>query len=176
MKEVSMKKLLIISVILVMALLVDPLPVQCVTKVLVVPPSAMRPQDSYVNSLDWYAYDDEFYFDTGYPDPVRGNAPIYLPHGSYVKKLIVYYTDNGTHPDEEIGVYLYRQEMATGAYDQMAAVSSSTKPANPGRRVLKDHTINYDVISYNYSYTLMIRFYVGHDNVRFHGAIIIYEE
>ena len=171
-----MKKLLIISVIFVMALLADPLPSQCVTKVLVVPPSAMRPQDHYINDLNWYAYDDEFYFDTAYFDPVRGNAPIYLPHGAYVTKLVVFYTDNGNDPDEEIGVYLYRQEMATGTSEQMAAVSSSLKASNPGRRMLKDSSINYDVINYNYSYTLMVRFYIGHDNVRFHGAIIVYEE
>ncbi len=171
-----MKKLLIFSVIFVMAVLVDPLPSQCETKVLVVPPSAMRPQDHYINDLNWYAYDDEFYFDTGYPDPVRGNAAIYLPNGASVKKLIVFYTDNGNDPDEEIGVYLYRQEMGTGASQQMASVSSSMMISDPGRRYLKDNSINYDVIDYNFSYTLMVRFYIGHDNVRFHGAIIVYDE
>ena len=70
----------------------------------------------------------------------------------------------------------HRQEMATGTSEQMAAVSSSLKASNPGRRMLKDSSINYDVINYNYSYTLMVRFYIGHDNVRFHGAIIVYEE
>jgi hypothetical protein len=170
-----MKKLLIFSVIFVMAVLANPLPSQSATKVLVVPPSAMRPTTGGFTDLSWYAYQDGFYF-SGYSYTATANAPIYLPVGATVKKLIVFYTDNGSDADEYIFVTLYRQNLATGISGQMVWMSSSGMISDPGRRTLKDNRIDYAVIDYHFSYTLTVSFILGHSSIRFHGAIIVYEE
>jgi len=170
-----MKKLLIFCVIFVMAVLVEPIPSQSATKVLVVSPAAMRPLNFTYDIGPWYAEQHSFYFGAT-AVPVSGNAPIYLPFGASVKQLIVFYTDNSSVSGEEIAVYLIRHEMETGTSQLMGAVGSYDRAPSPKRRTLKDNSINYKVIDYLYSYSLTVEFFRGSEHVRFHGAIIVYDE
>jgi hypothetical protein len=170
-----MKKLLIFSVIFVMAVLVDPIPSQSATKVLVVSPAAMRPLNSTYDIGPWYATRTAFYFGAT-AVPVSGNAPIYLPNGASVKQLIVFYTDNSIVSNEDIAVYLYRHEMWTGISQQMGALGSVGRASSPHRRTIKDNSINNNVIDYHYSYSLTVEFLRGSENVQFNGAIIVYDE
>jgi hypothetical protein len=82
MKEARMKKC---SVLIGIALIfLFPIVSQAQNKYLVIPPSAIRPIDYNFASLDWFAWSDEFYFDSGSPDSVSGNAPVYLPVRFYI--------------------------------------------------------------------------------------------
>lgn len=58
----------------------------------------------------------------------------------------------------------------------IAYVSPGSVAANPNRRHLRDDTINYATIDWKYSYDIQVRCYIAHPNVKFHGAVIIYEE
>jgi hypothetical protein len=136
----------------------------------------MRPVDHYFADLNWYAYSHEFYYDTGFPDSVYGSAAVYLPHGATVKRLYAVITDNGSGVDEAVAVFLSRQDLSTGAENSLAYVSSDPLPSNPNRRLLQDNSINYTTIDFRYSYVLKVRFWAGTPNVKFHGAIIVYEE
>jgi hypothetical protein len=176
MKEAYMKKFSVLIGVVLIFLFLFPIISQAQDKYLVIPPSAIRPIDHYMVDLGWYANSWEFYFDSGFPDSVFGNAPVYLPHGATVTRMYVVYTDNGSGVDEEIAVHLRRQDFATGTMQTMAYVSSGSVAANPNRRHLRDDTINYATIDWKYSYDIQVRFYVAHPNVKFHGAVIIYEE
>lgn len=176
MKEAFMKKCSVLIGVVLIFLFLFPIVSQAQDKYLVIPPSAIRPINYYMADLDWYANSSEFYFDFGYPDSVFGNAPVYLPDGATVTRMYVIYTDNGSGVDEEIAVHLRRQSFATGTIQAMAYVTSGPVAANPDRRHLRDDTINYSTVDWKYSYDIQVRFYIANPNVKFHGAIIIYEE
>ena len=171
-----MKKCSVLTGVILIFLFLFPIVSQAQDKYLIVPPSAIRPINHYMADLEWYATSSEFYFDSGFPDSVFGNAPVYLPDGATVTRMYVVYTDNGSGIDEEIAVHLHRQSFETGTTQTMAYVSSGSKPASPSRRALRDDTIDYATIDWKYSYDIQVRFYIAHPNVKFHGAVIIYEE
>jgi hypothetical protein len=177
MKEVHMKKSYVLIGSALIILFLFPIILQAQDKYLVIPPSAVRPNTHYFTDLNWHATSQEFYFESGgFPDSVFGNAPVYLPEGATVTRMYVVYTDNTNGIDEEIAVHLRRQDFATGAMQTLASVSSGSKLANPNRRALRDDTISYATIDWHYSYDIQVRFYVNSTNVKFHGAVIVYEE
>lgn len=176
MKEVCMKKLGVLNGALLIFLFIIPVISQAQNKYLVVSPGAMRPTDHWFADLYWYAYSNEFYYNTGYPNSVYGSAAVYLPHGATVKRLYAVITDNGSGPDEAVAVFLSRQDLATGVENSLAYVSSGPLLPDPNRRILQDNSISYATIDFKYTYLLTVRFWAGTPNVKFHGAIIVYEE
>jgi hypothetical protein len=172
-----MKKYSILIGVVLIFMFLFPIISQAQDKYLIIPPSAIRPIDHNFASLSWYAWSYEFYFESGgFPDSVFGNAPVYLPEGATVTRMYVVYTDNSNGIDEEIAVHLRRQDFATGTMQTLASVSSGPKQASPNRRALRDDTISNATIDWHYSYDIQVRFYVNSSDVKFHGAVIIYEE
>lgn len=73
-------------------------------------------------------------------------------------------------------VTLYRHRMATGALNPMASVSSSSFANSPDRRTMRDSSINYSLINNQFcSYHLIVRFWQGREELKFHGVKIFYE-
>lgn len=176
MKGTCMKEYSVLIGGVLIFLFLFPIVSQAQDKYLVIPPSAIRPNTYYFADLNWHAISSEFYFETGgFPDSVFGNAPVYLPAGTTVTGMYVVYTDNTNGIDEEIAVHLRRQYFATGTMHTLASVSSSSVAASPNRRALKDDTVDYATIDWKYSYDIQVRFYIGSSNVKFHGAVIVYE-
>jgi hypothetical protein len=176
MKEVCMNRYSVLIGRVLVFLFLFPIVSQAQDKYLVIPPSAIRPNTYYFADLNWHATSSEFYFETsGFPDSVFGSAAVYLPAGATVTRMYVVYTDNTNGIDEEITVHLRRQDFATGTVQTLASVSSSSVAASPNRRALKDDTIDYATVDWKYSYDIQVRFYITSSNVKFHGAIIVYE-
>jgi hypothetical protein len=171
-----MKKCSVFMGVVLIFLFLFPIICQAQNKYLVVSPGAIRPVDHNFASLDWYAYSNEFYYDTGFPDSVYGSAAVYLPQGATVKRFYAVITDNGSGIDEAVAVFISRQDLETGVENSLAYVSSDPLMPNPNRRLLQDNSINYATIDFRYTYVLKVRFWAGTPNVKFHGAIIVYEE
>lgn len=146
------------------------------TKYLIISPSSVRPNNSDFDGLIWHAYSWEFYFESTSIDTKFAIAPINLPAGVTVKKLHVICTDTSGALDEDVEVLLRRHDFATGTMQTLASVNSETKPPGPSRKLLTDSSIDYPVIDIMHSYDLELRFFVGGDTAKFHGAVIVYEE
>jgi len=146
--------------------------------ILTVSPVAFRPVDSVSdNERTWYAHETELYVLHSVDGPYFV-APVYLPNGAIVRKVTVYLTDNGTGPDDEVRVYLRRQNLMTGVVQTMTYVCnhSPALPHKPSRQTMTDTTISYRTINNgSYSYTVYVWFIFDcTDRVRFHGVKIEY--
>ena len=67
-------------------------------------------------------------------------------------------------------------DFAMGTMQTLASVNSATKPSSPNRKLLTDNSIDHPVIDVLYSYDLVLRFFVGGESAKFHGAVIVYQE
>jgi hypothetical protein len=146
------------------------------TKHLVISPSSVKPNNIDFASLRWHAYSWEFYFETTSIDTKYAIAPVSLPAGATVLKLYVICTDTSGATDEDVEVLLQRHDFATGTMQTLASVNSVTKSPSPNRKLLTDSSIEHPVIDIMYSYDLVLRFFVGGESTKFHGAIIVYQE
>ena len=171
-----MKKFSILISGVLVFLFVFPTISQAQDRYLVIPPSALKPVNYYMTDYKWHATSTEFYFESGSVDTVIGTVPVYLPHGATVKKMYVVYMDWGIGTDEYIIVDLQRHDFATGAIQSMAHVDSELTMIDPARRHLKDDVINHAQIDWKYSYDLQVKFFIATPWVKFHGAVIVYEE
>jgi hypothetical protein len=144
-----------------------------VTSYLSVSPNQCQLTDKNTSTLTWYSETDEFYFSTGYPDSIWVNAPLSLPHNAAIKSFTIYCTDNGSGDDEEIYFYLQRHKMSDGTTQTMASNSTAGLASSAARKVLTDGSIDYATVDNNvYSYSIVIRFRLGHANLKFNGAKI----
>ena len=142
-------------------------------------PSACIPYDqSYWDYFNFYADPDRAYFDYNLGAFMVGfTAPVYLPHGATVTKMVVYFTDNAdAGEDDTMDVTLYRHRMATGACNSLAVTDSTPYANSPNRRTMRDRSIDYPIIDNQFfSYYLVVRFWQGREELQFHGAKIFYE-
>jgi len=150
---------------------------QATTKYLSVSPGAFRPINwDQMAVIMWAGTDDEFNFDTGGSGVFQAVAPVYLPHGAIVKKLTVYYTDNGAHSNDYFDAAFSRRKLATGAYGALASMTTKAAPASTARKNVEVLiTKNKKVDNLNYSYFIKLFFYSGNVDVKFNGAVIEYE-
>jgi len=146
------------------------------TEYLVISPGSAKPNNYDFAGLKWHAYSWEFYFESTSIDTKYATAPVHLPAGATVKKLHVICTDTSGAVDEDVEVLLRRHDFVTGTMQTLASVNSVTKPPGPDRKLLTDNSIDHPVIDAMYSYDLVLRFFVGGDSAKFHGAIIVYRE
>ena len=146
------------------------------TKYLVISPSSVKPNNYDFSSLKWHAYSWEFYFESTSIDTKYATAPVVLPVGATVTKLHVICTDTSGAIDEDVEVLLRRQDFAAGTMQTLASVNSVAKSPGPNRKLFTDGAIDYAVIDTMHSYDLVLRFFVGGESVKFHGAIIVYQE
>ncbi len=106
------------------------------------------------------------------------SAPVYLPLGAIVKKMVVYITDNDDLATSYVDAILSWNDMKTLGYNRMASVTTNGLPSSSDRQILKDATINNAQIKNNrYCYCLEVYFGggTGSTDLKFHGAKIIYE-
>ena len=143
--------------------------------VISVSPSSCQPNDHYMASLNWYAYHQQAYFDSGYPNSGFMTAPVSLPHMATVTGFTAIVTDNGTGFDDQIFVSLIRQNIQTGVMETVASIMTATSFASPYRQTMIASSIsNATVDNENYTYSLQIRFYIPRSYLQFHGAKISY--
>ncbi len=142
-------------------------------------PCAMQlPTNFYYHKDYWVFYRDavEFYFPAQADSELSAWAPVNLPNGAVVKKFVIYCTDNDDTADTYMTVHLARYRHTVSDYNSMASVTTLPLAASPDRRILKDEIIDYaQVKNHMYSYILFLEVDQLSDNVRFHGAKIIYE-
>jgi hypothetical protein len=134
-----------------------------------------HPSLTFFASLPWYGHANEFYFHTGLNNPVDAHAvaPIHLPQGAKVTKLIVYYIDNACGISQYLVVTLTRHNLATGAVQKMAEVTTDKVPSETYKRTLEDATISNSVIdNESYSYAFYAKFFDAIDRLKFVGAKI----
>lgn len=143
--------------------------------VISVSPAAFRPYDHYLDSLNWYVYSNEAYYDSGYMMSGYMEAPVFLPHLATVTGFTAVVTDNGANVDDEILVFLRRQNLTTGVRETLALVYTTSSFASSIRQILNASSIAYAAVdNENYSYSILVRFYTPHNYLRFHGAKVHY--
>ncbi|MBN1222564.1 MAG: hypothetical protein JXB23_04915 [Candidatus Aminicenantes bacterium] len=86
------------------------------------------------------------------------------------------FTDSSGAIDEDVAVLLRRHDFSTGIRQTLASINSGTMVPGANRKLLTDSTIDYAVIDNMHSYDLELRFFVGGDSAKFHGAIFVYQE
>ncbi|MBN2198778.1 MAG: hypothetical protein JW747_02910 [Candidatus Aminicenantes bacterium] len=135
--------------------------------------AAFKPNDHYMASLNWYAYANQAYFDSGYPNSGYMEAPVFLPNLATVTGFVAVVTDNGTGPDDEIHVSLRRQNIQTGMSEILASVYTSSSFALASRQTLTDTSISNAVVDNDtYTYSVLVRFYIPRSYLRLHGVKI----
>jgi hypothetical protein len=150
------------------------------TKVISISPCDLRPVDQPSASVTWIGYSNEFNFSNlDFTKRVDADAiaAVSLPDGVNLKKLVVCYTDKGCAQAQYITVSLLHHNLATGAIELLAEVSSKGLEVDPNRKVLETSSIRHSIVNNNkYSYSLWARFtYIKRDRVKFHGAKIYYQ-
>ena len=147
------------------------------TVVSISPTACIPYNQSYYDDFIFHAGPTEAYFEYDmFAFMVGFEVPVYLPHGVTVTKMVVYFTDNSGGDDDSMDVSLYRHQMATGTLSNMAGVSSYPFANSPDRRTMRDRSIKYPLINNQwFSYHLIVRFWQGREEVKFHGAKIFYE-
>lgn len=84
--------------------------------------------------------------------------------------------DNACGINQELVVTLMRHNMATGAVQTLAKVTTEGVPCVIDRRTVEDSTISNAVIdNTKYSYALHVLFLDGVDRLRFLGAKILFQ-
>lgn len=146
--------------------------------ILTIPPVAFRPIDSASdNKHKWFANEQALYVDYSVDGPYFA-APVYLPNGAKVKRVTVYLTDNGTSTDDEVRVFLHRQNLSSGELTTMSYLCNHTPelPHSSNRQAMVDKTISNSTINNGqYSYTVYVWFIFScTDKVKFHGIKIEY--
>ncbi|MFQ6083218.1 MAG: hypothetical protein ACE5WD_07660 [Candidatus Aminicenantia bacterium] len=108
------------------------------------------------------------YSDWGSPEEAFF-APVYLPQGKRVHKVIIYYYDLGS---ENIAVRLYRTNMYTYSANMMVQVTSKGDSGNGSN---SSYSISTPVINNSgYGYSLKIYFPVGGGSIyRIYGVKIV---
>jgi len=143
--------------------------------VISVSPSDCQPYDHKMASLNWYAYNHEAYFDSGYPNSGFMTAPVSLPHLATITGFTAIVTDNGSGLDDQIFVALIRQNIQTGVRETLASVNTASSFASTARQTLKAASISYTTVdNENYTYSLQIRYYIPRVYLKFPGANIKY--
>lgn len=143
--------------------------------VISVSPAAFRPYDHYLDSLNWYVYSNEAYYDSGYMMSGYMEAPIYLPHLATVTGFTAVVTDGGSGVDDEIHVMLRRQNLATGVRETVAYVYTTGSFSSSIRQFLDASSIAYaSVDNETYAYSILVRFYAPRNYLRFHGVKVHY--
>lgn len=141
-----------------------------------IPPCALDHWDSATLSFPHNRWENEFSFKTvgSYEDIVM-IAPINLPDGVTVKKLVAYITDNTPEDEARILIILGRQNLQTGIREQMVSIGTGGASASPARRELTASAINFARVNNDrYSYHLIVIFGRQNPNLKFHGAKIRY--
>lgn len=141
-------------------------------------PAAFRPVDSTSdNDRTWYSYETELYVPSSIDGPYFV-AGVNLPNGVAVKKMTVYVTDTGTGVDDEVRVFLHRQNLSSGVVQLMASVDNHAPelPYSTSRQTMVDSTISYKTINNaSYTYTVYVHFIMDcTDKVRINGVKIEY--
>ncbi len=144
--------------------------------VISISPCALKPEDTSYYSQSITFDEREFIYGTGPEDAFDAYAPVYLPNGATVKKLVVYYYDNDSYFEASLVIVLGRVRHTTGGGDWMAVAGSEPPAASPTRRISKDETIDYALVqNHLYSYYIALYQDAPSSNVKFHGAKIVYE-
>ncbi len=140
-----------------------------------VSPAAMQPNDYQMGSLNWYTYPHEAFYNSGYPNSAYMEAPISLPHMATITGFSAVVTDNGSGPDDEIWVILRRQNIATGVLESIGMVQTTAGFSSSIRQTLTDSSLYYTTIdNENYTYSVLVRFYLPRSYIKFHGAKVQY--
>ncbi len=148
-------------------------------KFLSVPPCA------FVMANTWHYNKDELtflrdhlslYFTNKAGDAPWAFAPVYLPDGAVVKKFLIYCTDNDNNPENELSFELGRSKHEAEESEALASIYYCSTQPSPNRIILEDDSIDYPQINNkDYSYWLYIEIENPSQDVKFHGAKIIYE-
>lgn len=88
------------------------------------------------------AYQNYYYLVNMGATSASFGAPVYLPNGCTVKKMVVYYSDNEASLDMD--VYLVGIEMVSGTFYHMASVTSSG--TTPGYGYMEDTSVTNAVV------------------------------
>jgi len=145
-------------------------------KIYSIPPCALDHWDSATMAFPHNRWETEFSFKTSgsYEDIVM-IAPVNLPHGVTVKKLVAYITDNTPRDEARMMIILGRHNLRTGVREQMANRARGGDFASPEIVELTASPIDFAKIdNENYSYHLIAIFGMHDPNLKFHGAKIYY--
>jgi hypothetical protein len=101
-------------------------------------------------------------------------APIHLPDGVRIKRIVVFYGDNDA--TENVGFYLFRENMYNGAYGGIISDTTSSG-AVTGRRTLTAYAnwTNNLISNGGYTYSFTVYFSDLAPSLYFYGVKIIYE-
>ncbi len=149
---------------------------QATTKYYAIPANALKSANWDADNRMWTSSQTVFNFDTSVTYPLEANAPIYLPQGAVVKKVTFYFTDNDPASNGKIDFSVNRQKLATGSLGSIATATTAALPASTVRKsVDATKIVNGKVDNLGFSYTLNVKFGLGTDLLKFHGAVIYYE-
>ena len=134
-----------------------------------IPARAFKPQDE---GGAWFYFNGDLAMDTD-SSTGRFDAPLYIPNGATITKLVVYYLDLSY--DVDLTVFLFRKPLAGSLEEELARVHSWF---DDGYGYYTDDTISYPVIDMqNYVYSVQVFFpspYTLGDNLRLVGVRVDY--
>jgi hypothetical protein len=104
-------------------------------------------------------------------------APVYLPNGAIVKKVIGLCSDNdSSSPPNYVLMRLERRNNYANLSQTLAELSTDGLPASTSLRIRKTTDINDPTVDNLYSYSLRVSFGpYGSSGLIFYGFWIIYE-
>jgi hypothetical protein len=122
--------------------------------------------DGYLYMVSW----DPNYSST----PAIFYAGLTLPQGATLKRFVVYCLDDSNGPSDHVTVNLKRTNVATGAVEYIASVSTLPLAASADRMVLAAPSLAHKVVNNrNYAYSLEVSFGPSAPSlVQFFGAKI----
>jgi hypothetical protein len=140
------------------------------------PANALKSANWDADNRMWTSSQTVFNFDTSVTYPLEANAPIYLPQGAVIKSVTFYFTDNDPSSNGKIDFGVNRQKLATGALGAIATATTGALPASAARKSVNvAKIVNGKVDNLGFSYTLNVKFGLGTDLLKFHGAVIAYQ-
>jgi len=145
-------------------------------KIYSIPPCALDHWDSMSLAFPHNRWETEFSFKTsGSHEDIVMIAPVNLPNGVTVKKVVAYVLDNTPRDEARMMIILGRHNFRTGAREQMGNRAGGGNSANPAIAEFTLSPINFAKIdNENYSYYLIAIFGMQDPNLKFHGAKIYY--
>ena len=164
-----MKKLLLLSISMLL-LFISPVILHAQEKYLVITSADLLPHD---NTLEYTQNGTFLSYDSG-PGNGYFYAPLHLPDGVKIKKLVFFFEDKDTNT--YISGNIYRVNLYTGSVNYLI-MNLSVTGATPGRQVISAYTgSSYNIVNnQGYGYLFCVNFGMASTKTKFFGAKIFYQ-
>ena len=150
---------------------------QAVGGVLSISPCALRPKWSDIyQGGSFAAGPGEAYIAYSPVGPAQMFAPVNLPEGAVIKKVVGLCSDNDSSAPAYVQMRLERRNNYSTTTQTLAEVSTDGLASSTSKRIRKTSVIAYPIVNNTYTYSLQVYFGPnGSTGLIFYGFWIVYE-